>query len=49
MSKRVKVNFETINAGKYTIIPAKDIAEINARVKKEMKKFTKDLIKNKKD
>lgn len=38
MSKRVKITFESINKGKYTIIPAKDIAETNARVKKEMKK-----------
>lgn len=36
MSKRVKINFGTINKGKYTVIDPKDITEINKRIKKEM-------------
>ena len=39
MSKRVKISFETINEGKYEIIPSKKIAETNARIKKAMKEF----------
>jgi len=37
MSKRVKINFESVNKGKYTIIPPEDIAESNERIKKAMK------------
>ena len=37
MSKRVKIDFESINKGKYEIIPPEKIAETNARIKKEMK------------
>jgi hypothetical protein len=36
MSKRVKITFERINEGKYTVIDPKDIAETNKRIKKEM-------------
>ena len=36
MSKRVKINFETVNEGKYEIIPPEKVAESNARIKKEM-------------
>ena len=41
MSKRVKINFETVNKGKYEIIPPEKIAETNARIKKAMKEFKK--------
>ena len=41
MSKRVKINFETINEGKYEIIPPEKIAESNARIKKAMKEIKK--------
>ena len=41
MSKRVKISFETINEGKYEIIPPEKIAETNARIKKAMKEFKK--------
>lgn len=34
MSKRVKINFNTINGNNYTVIPAKDIAETNERIRK---------------
>ena len=36
MSKRIKINFETVNGGKYTVIHPKEIAEINRRIKIEM-------------
>lgn len=36
MSKRVKINFESVNKAKYTIINPKDIAKINENIKKEM-------------
>jgi hypothetical protein len=36
MSKRVKINFESINKGNYTVIHPKDIAEINRKIKIEM-------------
>lgn len=41
MSKRVKISFETINEGKYEIIPPEKIAETNERIKKAMKEFKK--------
>lgn len=41
MSKRVKINFETITKGEYEIIPPEKIAESNARIKKAMKEFKK--------
>lgn len=43
MSNRIKINFETINKGKYEIIPPKEIAESNARIKKAMKEFIRKL------
>jgi hypothetical protein len=43
MSKRIKINFETINKGKYEIIPPKEIAESNARIKKAMNEFIRKL------
>jgi len=42
-SKRVKINFDSINGGNYTKIPAKDIAETNARISKAMKEFKMQL------
>lgn len=36
-SKRVKISFETVNEGKYTVIDKSAIAESNERVKKAMK------------
>lgn len=36
-SKRVKISFDTVNEGKYTIIEKKAIAETNQRVKEAMK------------
>jgi len=43
MSKRVKITFETINKGNYTIIEPKEIAEINERIKKEMSPIIQDF------
>jgi len=43
MSKRVKITFETINKGNYTIIDPKEIAEINERIKKEMSPIIQDF------
>lgn len=37
MKKRVKINFESINNGKYSIIPKKLICESNTRIKNRMK------------
>ena len=39
MSKRVKINFETINQGKYQIIPWEKIYEMNNRIKEAMRKL----------
>lgn len=36
-SKRIKINFETINKGNYTVIPQNEINETNNRIKKAMK------------
>jgi hypothetical protein len=39
MSKRVKVNFETINKGKYKVIPWEKIHETNKLIKEAMRKL----------
>lgn len=39
MSKRVKVNFESINKGKYEIIPWEKIYETNKCIKEAMRKL----------
>ncbi len=39
MSKRVKINFEIINKGRYEIIPPEKVAESRARIKHNMKTF----------
>lgn len=38
---RVKITFESINEGNYTIIPKKDIEAANQRVKKSMRESMK--------
>jgi len=43
MSKRVKINFETINKGKYEIIPPDKIAESRERIAENMRKFIRKL------
>jgi hypothetical protein len=39
MSKRVKINFETVNKGKYEIIPPEKIAESRKRIAENMRRF----------
>ena len=40
MSKRVKINFETVNKNmEVTIIPHEVVTETNERIRKAMKKF----------
>ena len=43
MSKRVKINFETVNKGKYEIIPPEKIAESKKMIAENMRKFIKKL------
>lgn len=43
MSKRVKINFETCNKGKYEIISPKKINESRKNIGKAMKSFIIDL------
>ena len=38
-SKRVKISFDTINKGKYTVIPWKKINETNERIRKHFKQL----------
>ena len=45
MSKRVKINFETINKGRYEIIPPEKVAESRERIKQNMKTFLKKMSK----
>ena len=47
MSKRVKINFESINKERYEIIPPEKVAESRERIRQNMKTFLKK-IKNKK-
>lgn len=39
---RQRITFEDVNRGKIRIIPAKDIAESKARIKKEMTPIVRD-------
>lgn len=39
MSKRIKINFETINKGKYEIIPWEKIYKTNKRIKEAIRKL----------
>jgi len=43
MSKRVKINFENINNGRYEIIPPEKVAESRERIKQNMKTFIKKI------
>lgn len=40
--ERVKVTFETINQGRYSVIPGAVIAKANDRIKKAMRKFDQE-------
>jgi hypothetical protein len=39
MSKRVKINFESINKGRYEIIPPEKVAESRERIRQYKKTF----------
>jgi hypothetical protein len=43
MSKRVKINFETINKERYEIIPPEKVEESRERIKQNMKTFLKKI------
>ena len=43
MSKRVKINFESINKERYEIIPPEKVAESRERIKQNMKTFIKKI------
>ena len=42
MRKSEKITFETINAGKYTVIDPKKIAESEARIRKNMEVIVRE-------
>ena len=43
MSKRVKINFETVNKGKYEIIPPEEIEKSRKQIAENMRKFIRNL------
>jgi len=43
MSRRIKITFESINAGNYKKIDPSDIAKTNVRIKKSMTLFKKNI------
>jgi len=43
MSKRVKINFEILNKGRYEIIPPEKVAGSRERIKQHMKTFLKKI------
>ena len=43
MSKRIKINFETVNGDKYDVIPKEKIAETNNRIRESMKKIKRKI------
>ena len=43
MSKRVKINFETVNKGEYEIIPPTKIADSRERIKQNMRAFLRKI------
>ena len=47
MSKRVKINFESINKERYEIIPPEKVAESREQIKQNMKTFLKKINKEK--
>ncbi|MFA5068345.1 MAG: hypothetical protein WC466_10000 [Candidatus Izemoplasmatales bacterium] len=46
MSKRIKISFKEIMGGKFQIIHPMLIAKTNLRVKEELKKRTREKIRN---
>jgi hypothetical protein len=43
MSKRIKINFQSLNEGNYTVIPGKEIAEVNKRIREAMLPVIRDF------
>ena len=41
-SKRVKISFESVNAGKYTVISTAEISASSNRIKNEMKEVVRE-------
>jgi len=41
-SKRIKISFESVNKGKYTVISATDIAQSSKRINSEMKEVVRE-------
>lgn len=48
-SKRVKISFQTVNDGRYTVIKNSTIAETNQRVKAAMKEVVRVYEKKEKE
>ncbi len=48
MTKRIKINFNSINEGRFTIIPKSEIAEVNKRIKSKMKSIIRNFNKKQK-
>jgi hypothetical protein len=43
MSKRIKINFQTVNEGNYTIIPREEIAKVNKNIREAMLPVVRDF------
>jgi hypothetical protein len=45
-SKRIKISFIAVNAGKYAVISQRDICESNKRINQEMKVVVREYERN---
>jgi len=45
MSKRVKINFETVNGDRYEILSPEKVAESCARIRREMQRLRRERLK----
>jgi hypothetical protein len=45
MSKRVKINFETVNSDRYEIPPPEKVAESRTRIRREMQRLRRERLK----
>ena len=45
MSKRVKINFETVNGDRYEILPPEKVAESRDRIRREMQRLRRERLK----
>lgn len=46
-SKRIKISFKGVNAGKYAVIGQSDICKSNKRINREMKVVVREFERNK--